>query len=89
MSDVINELIIRTRREHPVTSIVVSHDMNTVRKVADRVVMLYPLGRLEPDEPQVLFDGPPEHLEEHDDERVRQFVRGEAGARMMEVQEHE
>jgi phospholipid/cholesterol/gamma-HCH transport system ATP-binding protein len=88
MSDVINQLILRTRREHPVTSIVVTHDMNTVRKVADRVVMLYPLSRLEPEVPQVLFDGPPENLEEHEDQRVRQFVRGEAGARMMEVQEH-
>ena len=48
MSDVINELILQTRREHPVTSIVVTHDMKTVRKVADRVVMLYPLARLEP-----------------------------------------
>jgi phospholipid/cholesterol/gamma-HCH transport system ATP-binding protein len=88
MSDVINELILRTSREHPVTSIVVTHDMNTVRKVADRVLMLYPLSRLEPEEPQVLFDGPPGELEEHDDQRVRQFVRGEAGARMMEVQDH-
>ena len=33
MSDVINELIIRTRRRNPVTSIVVTHDMNTARKV--------------------------------------------------------
>src|SRR5688500_16143152 len=63
MSDVINELILRTRREHPVTSIVVTHDMNTVRKVADRVVMLYPLSRLEPHEPQVLYDGPPDNLQ--------------------------
>jgi phospholipid/cholesterol/gamma-HCH transport system ATP-binding protein len=85
MSDVINELILRTRREHSVTSIVVTHDMHTVRKVADRVVMLYPLARLEPDEPQVLFDGPPEELEDCPDERVGQFVRGEAGARLTEV----
>ena len=46
MSDVINELILNTRRRHPVTSIVVTHDMRTARKVADRVVMLYPLSRL-------------------------------------------
>jgi phospholipid/cholesterol/gamma-HCH transport system ATP-binding protein len=85
MSDVINELILRTRQEHPVTSVVVTHDMNTVRKVADRVVMLYPLSRLEADEPQILFDGPPERLEDFGDERVRQFVRGEAGARLMET----
>src|SRR5205085_9106384 len=42
MSDAINDLILQTRRQHPVTSIVVTHDLTTVRKVADRVVMLYP-----------------------------------------------
>ncbi len=48
MADVINELIIRTRRRNPVTSIVVTHDMITARKVADRVVMLMPVPRLDP-----------------------------------------
>ena len=85
MSDVINELILRTRGKHPVTSIVVTHDMHTVRKVADRVVMLYPLSRLKPDEPQIIFDGPPQQLEDCPDRRVRQFVRGEAGERIMEL----
>ena len=33
MSDVINELILRTRNRNPVTSIVVTHDMNTAKKV--------------------------------------------------------
>jgi ABC-type transporter Mla maintaining outer membrane lipid asymmetry ATPase subunit MlaF len=47
MSDVINELILNTRRQHPVAGIVVTHDMRTAQKVADRVVMLYPLARLE------------------------------------------
>ena len=56
MSDVINELIIRTRRRNPVTSVVVTHDMTTARKVADRVVMLLPTARLEPNESQVIFD---------------------------------
>ena len=45
--------------EQPVTGIVVTHDMKTALKVADRVVMLYPLARLEEDEPQILFDGAP------------------------------
>jgi phospholipid/cholesterol/gamma-HCH transport system ATP-binding protein len=85
MSDVINQLILRTRQEHPVTSVAVTHDMNTVRKVGDRVVMLYPLSRLSTGEPQILFDGPPEQLEDCSDDRVRQFVRGEAGARLMEM----
>jgi phospholipid/cholesterol/gamma-HCH transport system ATP-binding protein len=86
MSDVINGLIQSTRKAHPVTSIVVTHDMNTARKVADRVVMLYPLARLSAGESQVIFDGPPELLERTKDRRVTQFVRGEAGERLREMQ---
>ncbi|MEE2641957.1 MAG: ABC transporter ATP-binding protein [Planctomycetota bacterium] len=89
MSDVINELILRTRRTYPVTSIVVTHDMHTAKKVADRVVMVFPLSRLEEDEPQILFDGPPEELEQCRDRRVRQFVNGEAGERLMEMRYEE
>jgi phospholipid/cholesterol/gamma-HCH transport system ATP-binding protein len=85
MSDVINQLILGTRRQMPVTSVVVTHDMHSARKVADRVVMLYPLPRLDPDEPQIVYDGPPEGLEDHEDPRVRQFVRGEAGERLREM----
>jgi phospholipid/cholesterol/gamma-HCH transport system ATP-binding protein len=85
MSDVINELIIRTRQRNPVTSIVVTHDMTTAHKVADRVVMLYPLGRLRRDESQILFDGSPHELDEANDPRISQFVRGEAGERLMEM----
>ncbi len=87
MSDVINELILSTRQQHPVTSIVVTHDMRTAQKVADRVVMLYPLVRLRPDEPQIIFDGPPGQLDQSSDPRVSQFVRGEAGERLMEMRE--
>jgi phospholipid/cholesterol/gamma-HCH transport system ATP-binding protein len=78
MSDTINELILQTRQKHPVTSIVVTHDMKTAQKVAERAVMLYPLGQLRPDEPQILYDGPPDGLANAGDPRVRQFVRGEA-----------
>jgi phospholipid/cholesterol/gamma-HCH transport system ATP-binding protein len=85
MSDVINELILRTRSQHPVTSVVVTHDMHTARKVADRVIMAYPLSRLEPEEPQIIFDGKPEALERSGDPRVTQFVQGEAGERLMEM----
>lgn len=85
MSDVINELIMSTRRMHLVTSVVVTHDMRTARKVADRVVMLYPLPRLQRDEPQIIYDGPPSELDKADDRRVRQFIHGEAGERLTEL----
>ena len=64
MSDVINELILQTQQNKKTTGVVVTHDMKTVTKVADRVVMLYPLARLEPDESQILYDGPPEEHRE-------------------------
>jgi phospholipid/cholesterol/gamma-HCH transport system ATP-binding protein len=85
MSDVINELILQTRQKHPVTSVVVTHDMKTVLKVADRVVMLFPLDRLTPGEAQILFDGTPYELRQSADARVRQFAEGEARERLLEM----
>jgi phospholipid/cholesterol/gamma-HCH transport system ATP-binding protein len=85
MSDVINELILQTQLSKKTTAVVVTHDMKTVSKVADRVIMLYPLSRLAPNQAQILYDGPPEGLESSRDPRVSQFVRGEAGERLREM----
>ncbi|HMP78464.1 MAG TPA: ABC transporter ATP-binding protein [Pirellulaceae bacterium] len=85
MTDIINQLILRTRRKPPVTSVVVTHNMDTARRVPDRVVMLYPLARLNPGEPQIVFDGTPDELTACRDRRVKQFVHGEAGQRLMEL----
>ena len=85
MTDIINELILRTRERQPVTSIVVTHEMATVRKVADRVVMLYPLTRLRHDEPQIVFEGTAEEAFRSPDPRVSQFVHGQARERLQEL----
>ena len=85
MSDVINELILQTQARRNVTSVVVTHDMQTVRRVADRVVMLYPLARVAPDMPQVIFEGLPDEAFASTDPRVGSFVRGEAGERLKEL----
>ncbi|MHB0956409.1 MAG: ABC transporter ATP-binding protein [Pirellulaceae bacterium] len=87
MGDVINELMMRARRRYSVTSVIVTHDMRTARKVADRVVMVFPVTRLGPAEPQIIFDGPPSELDRTQDRRVRQFVQGEAGERLMEMRQ--
>ena len=47
--------------------------------------MLYPLSRLGAGESQILFDGPPDSLAASPDERVRQFVEGQAKERLNEV----
>ncbi len=85
MSDVINELILRTRERQSVTSVVVTHDMHTVRRVADRVVMLYPLNRLGPNESQIVFEGTAAEAFTSDDERVSDFIRGDATRRVQEM----
>ena len=85
MSDVINQLIIRTRRRNPVTSVVVTHDMRTAMKVADRLIMLLPVARLDPDESQIIFDGTVDEIQNCRDRRVQQFINGEAGERLMEM----
>jgi phospholipid/cholesterol/gamma-HCH transport system ATP-binding protein len=85
MTDVINELFLRTRTRRPVTSIVVTHEMRTVRKCADRVVMLAPQARLRAGESQILFDGPVDALTAPADERVGQFVEGRATGRVSEM----
>jgi phospholipid/cholesterol/gamma-HCH transport system ATP-binding protein len=87
MSDVINELILRTRTRYPVTSIMVTHDMKSAQKVADRIVMVYPLGRLNSHEPQIVYDGPADRVQEAEDPRVREFVLGQAHNRMEEMQQ--
>lgn len=87
MSDVINELILKTSSRSKVTSVVVTHDMTSAMKVADRIVMLYPLNRLGPSESQAIFEGVPGELEETADRRVQQFFRGEAGERLMELRQ--
>ena len=70
MADSINELIISLKHELNITSVVVTHDMTSVRKVADRVAMLY--------EGEIIFTGNVSDIDATDNEIVRQFVEGRA-----------
>lgn len=74
MSGVINDLILQTQQRRKVTSIVVTHDMTTVRHVADHVIMLFPLAKLRPEEPQVVFSGTSDDVFASSDPRVAPFV---------------
>jgi phospholipid/cholesterol/gamma-HCH transport system ATP-binding protein len=75
MSSVINELMINVRRKHNVAGILVTHDMVSARTVADRIIMLAPLAKLEDTEPQIVFDGTPGELYSSQNRRIRQFIR--------------
>ena len=76
MTGVINRLICQVRRRRSVTSVVVTHDLSTVRAVADRVVMLEPVSRLAPGEPQAIFSGTVAEAFASNDSRVAAFMQG-------------
>ncbi|NLF29993.1 MAG: ABC transporter ATP-binding protein [Planctomycetes bacterium] len=69
-ADLINELIVRLKTRARSTAVVVTHDMTSARKVADRIVMLY--------EGRFIADTTPDALDGIDDDQVRRFVQGQA-----------
>jgi len=75
MSTVINELMVNVRQQHNVTGIMVTHDMVSARTVADRIIMLAPLAKLDEMESQIVFDGLPSELYSSQNRRIRQFIR--------------
>ena len=78
MSDVINDLILKVKRDLGITAILVTHEMQTVRKVADRVIMLAAVHQIDPDQPQILFDGPVAQFLNSTDPCIRRFIEGNA-----------
>ncbi|MDR0398204.1 MAG: ABC transporter ATP-binding protein [Endomicrobium sp.] len=66
MSDVINDLIINLKKYLHVTSIVVTHDMNSAYKIADRIMMLYG--------GNIIFNGTPDEVRSTKNKYVKQFV---------------
>ena len=70
VSDSIDKLIIRVRDHLKVTSIVVTHDMRSARRVGNHVIMLH--------EKKIYANCTPEKLFASTDSVVRQFVDGVA-----------
>lgn len=70
MSDVINNLIVKTTRQMGASTLSITHDMASVRKIADRVAMLHK-GR-------IIWSGPVEDIDRCEDPHVDQFVHGRA-----------
>ncbi len=69
-SDVINELILRMQEKLKVTSIVVTHDMTSAYKVANRIAMLY--------NGKIIGIGTPEEIKNTANPYIRQFISGSA-----------
>ncbi len=69
-ADAINDLIIQMKNEMGVTSVVITHDMVSAYKIADRIAMLY--------EGKIVEEGTPEEIEKTENEIVQQFIHGRA-----------
>ena len=69
-SDIISELVLKLQRELSVTSVVVTHDMNSAYKIADRIIMLH--------NGKIVADGDADSIRNHPHPIVQQFIHGEA-----------
>jgi phospholipid/cholesterol/gamma-HCH transport system ATP-binding protein len=70
VSDVIDTLILRLQERHGITSLVVTHDMKSLFKIANRIAMLK--------DGVIRFLGTREELRAFDDEVVQDFIAGRA-----------
>ena len=70
MSDVINDLIVSTVKTLGATALTITHDMNSARKIADKIAMLY--------EGKIIWVGTVKELDKTTNPYVRQFVAGSA-----------
>lgn len=68
MADVINDLIIESAKGLGATTLTITHDMASVRKIADRVAMLY--------QGKIIWQGTVKEMDKTDNPYVRQFING-------------
>ncbi len=78
MADVINDLIVDTVKDMGVTTLSITHDMQSARKIADRIAMIY--------KGKIIWDGPTSEIDNSGNPFVDQFIHGRAdGPIKMEV----
>jgi phospholipid/cholesterol/gamma-HCH transport system ATP-binding protein len=66
MSDHLGNLMLRLKRQLKMTSVVVTHDLDLMRKVGDRVVFLH--------EGKALYAGPVQDLDKSDNPHIQEFL---------------
>jgi len=78
MADVINDLIVKTVKDMGVTTLSITHDMTSARKIADKIAMLY--------KGKIIWHGRKEDIDHSGNEYVDQFIHGRAeGPIKMEI----
>ena len=81
MSDVINDLIVKCSAELGATTITITHDMASARKIADRIAMIY--------DGKIIWEGPRKDIDKSGNAYVKQFIHGSAkGPIEIKLQDH-
>jgi phospholipid/cholesterol/gamma-HCH transport system ATP-binding protein len=70
MADVINDLIISNSKQLGATTITITHDMASARKIADKIAMLY--------EGKIIWFGDVKNMDSSDNPYLEQFIHGRA-----------
>jgi phospholipid/cholesterol/gamma-HCH transport system ATP-binding protein len=70
MADVINDLIVKSVKELGATTLSITHDMASARKIADYVAMIY--------HGKIIWHGKVEDLDNSGNDYVEQFIHGKA-----------
>ena len=70
MADVINDLIVNCVKDLGATALSITHDMASVRKIADHVAMIF--------DGKIIWHGPVEDLDNSGNPYVDQFIHGRA-----------
>jgi phospholipid/cholesterol/gamma-HCH transport system ATP-binding protein len=70
MADVINDLIVSTVKDLGVTTLSITHDMASARKISDRIAMIY--------QGRIIWDGPTAEIDASGNPYVDQFIHGRA-----------
>ncbi len=68
MADIINNLIVAVNRKIGATSLTITHDMQSAKKIGDRIAMLY--------QGQIIWVGPADQIDNSGNEYVDQFIHG-------------
>ncbi|MFP4163463.1 MAG: ABC transporter ATP-binding protein [Chitinispirillaceae bacterium] len=69
MTDKINDLILSLRSKLKMTSIVVTHDIGSAYKIADKIAMIH--------EGKIIFYGSPAEIRKSRNPYIQQFIRGQ------------
>ncbi len=70
MADVINDLIVATVKDMGVTTLSITHDMASARKIADKIAMIY--------KGKIIWSGRKEDIDNSGNPYVDQFIHGRA-----------